>query len=188
MRSRSARPARRSPQSSLPPQFLDRTGDHRLARGRGEGDQQLSLEVPDDLQEPQAEHPSDCAEPEQHEQDRGQINARDQLAEAREDAEAEFADREGDRAKGGERRHIHDNVDNAEQRVHDIVDQRDQALAALAHLAQGKAEQRRDNQHRQQIPLRHRADQVRGDHLHQEIDDRQRFRVRHVAGDRLFIQ
>ena len=61
-------------------------------------------------------------------------------------------------------------------------------LAALAHMTQGEAEQDRDDQHRQQISLGDRADQVRRNHLHQEIDDRQRFRVRHVAGDRLLIQ
>ena len=37
-------------------------------------------------------------------------------------------------------------------------------------------------------PLRDRAEQVGGDHLHQEIDDRQRFGAGHVAGDRLVVQ
>ena len=90
--------------------------------------------------------------------------------------------------ESGERRHVYDDPYDAKQRVRDIVDQRDETLAALAHVAQREAEQHRNDQHRQQIPLRHRTDQVRGDHLHQEIDNRQRFCVRHVTGDRLLIQ
>jgi hypothetical protein len=98
--------------------------------------------------------------PNSHEQDRGQVDARHQLAEAGENAEAEFADREGNGAERGERRHIHDDPHDAEQRVHDIVDQRDEPLAALAHVAQREAEQDGDDQHRQKIALGHRADQI----------------------------
>src|SRR5437763_11871839 len=69
--------------------------------------------------------------------------------------------------------------------MHRIVDQRDEALAALAHLAQREAEQDRDDEYRQEIALRDRADEVRRDHLHQEVDDGERFRARYIAGDRL---
>ena len=90
--------------------------------------------------------------------------------------------------ESGERRHVYDDPYDAKQRVRDIVDQRDETLAALAHLTQCEIEQDGNEQHRQEISLRDRAEQVGGDHLHQEIDDRQRFGARHVAGNRLFVQ
>ena len=89
-------------------------------------------------------------------------------------------------SESGERRHVYDDPYDAKQRVRDIVDQRDETLAALAHLTQCETEQDGNEQHRQEISLRDRAEQVGGDHLHQEIDDRQRFGARHVAGNHAF--
>jgi hypothetical protein len=90
--------------------------------------------------------------------------------------------------KGGERREIHDDAHDPEQRVHRLVDGRHEPVAALAHVAKRQAEQHRHDEHRQEIALGDGADHIRRDHLHQKIDDSQRFGARHVTGDRLLVQ
>jgi hypothetical protein len=79
--------------------------------------------------------------------------------------EAELADGEGHAGEGGERRQIHEYAHDAEHRMGDVVEHQREALAALPHLAERAAEDRRHDQHRHHVALGDVADDVGRHHL-----------------------
>ncbi|GCC46640.1 hypothetical protein chiPu_0030770, partial [Chiloscyllium punctatum] len=79
--------------------LLDHLRQHRLRRRGAEHDQELVLDIGDEADDGKARQPRDRAEHDQHEQDAGEIEGRDQRRQVDQRAEAVGTDREGHRAE-----------------------------------------------------------------------------------------
>jgi hypothetical protein len=113
----------------------------------------------------------DQAQHDDHEGGRGDVERHQQPAQRPQGVEAVLADGEGDPRPRAQRRQAHDHADDLEQRFQEEVDEVDQRLGPLAHLAAGHP-----GQHRQQDDLQHHAlgegvDEGGGDDVQQERDD-----------------
>src|SRR3546814_15749626 len=77
----------------------------------------LGLELGDQPQDRKAGDARHRAEHDEHEEERGQIEGRDELAEVGERFDDIFADGEGHRAKGADRREAHQHRDAVEEEI-----------------------------------------------------------------------
>ena len=136
------------------------------------------------LQDAEARQPGDRAEHDEDEYEAGRIEGRHQLAERQERADAVLADGERHRAEGADRRQPHDESDDVEERMRDVVDEMEHGLAALAQQRDREREQDREEQDLQDLSLGKSADDRVRDDVHQELDGALLARLRGVDLDR----
>ncbi len=112
-----------------------------------------------------ADRPEHCED----EDETGDVETNQKLAEGEQRAGTEFADGKGDGSERAERRRPHDNGDDAKKHLCRRLDQTAQRFARLPHPAQGKSAQHRDKQHLQNVALAERADECVGDDVEQKL-------------------
>ena len=103
-----------------------------------------------------------AAQHEDDEQRRGQVEGRDLTGQRSQRLRAIFANGEGHRAEGAERRDAHRDLNDAEDRLGRLIEHVAQRFAALAERQQGEAEQDRKQQHLQDIATGEGADDESG--------------------------
>jgi hypothetical protein len=132
--------------------------------------------------------PGDRAQHQDHEQQRREIEGRDQHAELLQRADAERADGEAHRAKRADRCDFDDVRNDAEKDFAGGVDAGTDLFAKRAHLRHRETSQNRDQQNLQQVTFRERVDErVRND-VHQMIDEAFFLALGHVTRDGLGIE
>jgi hypothetical protein len=97
-------------------------GEHRLRGGGPEDDQQLLLQVAQQLENVDAGPGGDGAEHDQDEEQGGGVEGQHQLAKTAQGVDAVFADGEGHGAEGANRGGVHDDADDAEERLAEPLD------------------------------------------------------------------
>ena len=128
--------------------------------------------------------PGDGAEHDDDEDDAGQVERDHQLGERDQRRDAVFADGEGHRAEGADRRRLHDDPDQPKSAWQRLSRTSSTRLAALAERLQREAEQHREEQHLQDVALREGADDGVGDDVQQELDRALLLGLRDEALDR----
>ena len=126
----------------------------------------------------------DGAQHQHDEQRRGGVEGGNEAAEIAQCSRPVFADREGHRAERANRRGFHDDGDDAEEGVAEIVDERAHRTPAVAEHHQREPEQDGDEQHLQDVALGEGADHGVGDDMEEELDRRLVRGARGVIGDR----
>ena len=106
----------------------------------------------------------------------GDVEADQKLAERDQRAGAELADGKGDGAERADRRRPHHDGNDAEKHLRSHADQIGERLAGLAHRAQREPAQHRDVKHLQHVAFAERADEGVGN------DGEQKLRGRPVSG------
>ena len=118
---------------------------------RSKHDQKLVLDVTQEADDREAERPRDRTQHDQNEDRRGRIEGEDEVEEVSERARPIFADREGHGAERAERRDLHDDADDGEHRMGEIVHETSDSLRALAQIEERKAEQDGEEQHLEDV-------------------------------------
>jgi hypothetical protein len=118
----------------------------------------------------------------------GRVEGAHQLREREQRAHAVLADGEGHGAEGADRRHPHDDADDAEQDVGHFVDELKHRLSLRAERVQGKAEQDREQQHLQDLALGESVHDGVGNDVQQEIGGGLHLARRRVLRDGLGIE
>ena len=160
---------------------------HRFRRGCAEHDQQFLLDVRDEANDGKAGPSRDEAEHDEDEQQAGEVEASHQLGERHQRGDAVFADGERHRAEGADRRRTHDEADDDEKRVRELVDEAHDRLPLLARRGKRQAEQHREEQHLQDLSLRKGVDEGVRDHVHEKVDGALRLGRGRVTRDVLGI-
>ena len=125
----------------------------------------------------ETDDPRDDAEHDEHEQRRGEVERRDQPDQVQDRAGAELADGVGHRTERTDRRHLHDDGDDTEDRMRGVIDEGADGMAALAKGHQRETEQDRKQQDLQDFAAREGADhRIRND-VQEEIDALLRLRL-----------
>ena len=130
----------------------------------------------------------DQSQDDEDEEKTGDVDARHQLAQRDERADPVLADGERHRAEGADRGDAHDDPDHVEEHVRELIDEIDQRSSLCPEPRQRQAEQDREEQHLEDLAAGERAHDRVGDDVQEEIDRRERFRARGVAGDVLRIE
>ena len=125
------------------------------------------------MQDVETREPRDDAQHKKDEQQRGEIEGRDQPGQIGESADAVSADGEGhgaQRADGGD---LHEDEDQLENGMAGRIEHMHQRVGLFPDQRQRDAEQDRDEQHLQDImPVGDRGNQRVGDDVHQEARQR----------------
>ena len=151
--------------------FLDHVRQHRLRRTGAEHDQQFVLDVADEAQDREAGEIGDGSEHDQHEQGAGQVERRDQLQEVDQRAEPIGADGERHGAERADRRHAHDDADDAEEHLCGGIDRVVDLLADRTQAGDHEAGENRHQQHLQDVAAGQRTEEAVGDDPQQMADD-----------------
>jgi hypothetical protein len=83
---------------------------------------------------------------------------------------------------------VHDDSYHPEQRVRELIDERDELLANASEVEYRDTEQDGEEQHLQDVACRERVHDRRRDDVHQEVDGRQMRGARGVSGNALRIE
>ena len=130
----------------------------------------------------------DGAEHHEDEERAGDVDARHQLAQREQRADAVPPDRERHRAERADRRQPHDQANDVEQDVGDLGQQVDYGLQWRAQAQQRQAEENGHEQHLDDLALRERADHRVGNDVENEVDAVQLLRGVGVGRDRLQVR
>ncbi len=128
-----------------------------------------SLMYADEAPDAEAARARDAAEHAEDEQQAGSVEARHQLAERQQRAEAVLADGERHRAECADRREPHDVTDDPEQHGRQALDELEQGVAAPAERVQREPEQHRDQQHLQHLAAGERVGEGGRDDVEHEV-------------------
>jgi hypothetical protein len=149
---------------------------------------QLLLDVLDELPDREAVEVGDEAEDDEDEEQARAVERAHELAELDQRPDAVLADRERHRAEGAKRRELHDDADDREQHVRDLLDEVEDGCPAAAELVQREAEQHREQQHLQDLALGERVDDGVRDDVEQEADRGLHLARPGVGGDLLGVE
>src|SRR6185369_1076558 len=150
-------------------QFGHHARQYRLGRGGAEHDQQLFPDVADELEDAETAELGYGAEHDENEEETGQVEAAHEHPQLGQGAEPELADGEGHGAEGADRSGLHDDPDDAEQGVGDLVDDPEDRLAPLAEHGKRKTEQDGEEEHLEDVTLGKGVHHAAGDDVEEEV-------------------
>ena len=173
------------------PQILHLAHDarqHRLRRCGAGDDEDVLADVAQQLPDAEAGGARDGAEDDEDEERAREVDGADELREREQAADPVAADGERHAAERADRREPHQHVDDREERLRHLLDQRDQRACARAERQQRQPEEDREQQHLQHLAARERVDDGRRDDVHQEVGGRELLRRGRVGRHLLHVE
>src|SRR5579862_9132762 len=126
-------------------------------------------DVADQAHEAEAAPMADRPQHDDDEDEAGQVEADQELAEREQRAGAELADGKRHGAEGADRRGAHHDGDDAKKHPRGDLDQVGERLAGRAQGAEGEAAQHRDVEHLEHVAVAERADEGVGDDVEKKL-------------------